>query len=294
MEQSKSIQALVKLIDDPDENIFTHVRDELMNFGSKAIPFLEDSWEKDNYGLVFQSRIEQIIHDIQFKTVKNKLTEWIKSPEKDLLRGALIINEYQFPNLDDTMIQDKIQKIRKDIWLEMNNSQTAYEKVRVFNKVFYGKYHFTGNSKDYHSPMNSFISTVLETKKGNPLTLSLIYSVIAQSLDMPVYGVNLPNHFILVYLDENGTNELLEKDNHFGALFYINAFSRGGIFDDNEIKAFLNGINKQELREYFEPCSNSDILKRMLTNLINSYQQIGNSEKVQELTELRSLFDPEL
>lgn len=294
MEQSKSIQALVKLIDDPDENIFTHVRDELMNFGSKAIPFLEDSWEKDNYGLVFQSRIEQIIHDIQFKTVKNKLAEWIKSPEKDLLRGALIINEYQFPNLDDTMIQDKIQKIRKDIWLEMNNSQTAYEKVRVFNKVFYGKYHFTGNSKDYHSPMNSFISTVLETKKGNPLTLSLIYSVIAQSLDMPVYGVNLPNHFILVYLDENGTNELLEKDNHFGALFYINAFSRGGIFDDNEIKAFLNGINKQELREYFEPCSNSDILKRMLTNLINSYQQIGNSEKVKELTELRSLFDPEL
>lgn len=289
--EDKSIQALVRLIDDPDENIFYHVRDELINIGEQAIPFLEDSWEKENYGLTFQTRIEQLIHDIQFNHVKKRLKNWIDSPDKDLLEGALIINEYQYPNMDENIVREKIQKIRKDIWLELNDYQTAYEKVRVFNKIFYGRYEFAGNSKDYHSPLNSFISTVLETKKGNPLTLSVLYSVIAQSLDMPVYGVNLPNHFILVYLDENGTKAIFDEENEFGALFYINAFSRGGIFDDNEIKAYLNGIHKPESREYFEPCSNSAILMRMLTNLINSFQQIGNKEKVDELLELRSLFD---
>lgn len=289
--EDKSIQALVRLIDDPDENIFYHVRDELINIGEQAIPFLEDSWEKENYGLTFQTRIEQLIHDIQFNHVKKRLKMWIDSPDKDLLEGALIINEYQYPNMDENIVREKIQKIRKDIWLELNDYQTAYEKVRVFNKIFYGRYEFAGNSKDYHSPLNSFISTVLETKKGNPLTLSVLYSVIAQSLDMPVYGVNLPNHFILVYLDENGTKAIFDEENEFGALFYINAFSRGGIFDDNEIKAYLNGIHKPESREYFEPCSNSAILMRMLTNLINSFQQIGNKEKVDELLELRSLFD---
>ncbi len=291
MQKEKSIQALVQLIDDPDENIFCHVRDELINIGEQAIPFLEDSWEKENYGLVFQSRIEQLIHDIQFNNVKTKLEQWISAPDKDLLEGALIINEYQYPNLDENILREKIQKIRKDIWLELNDYQTAYEKVRVFNKIFYGRYEFAGNSKDYHSPLNSFISTVLETKKGNPLTLSLIYSVIAQSLDMPIYGVNLPNHFILVYLDENGTKASFNESNEHGALFYINAFSRGGIFDDNEIKAYLSGINKPSSREYFEPCSNSAILARMLTNLINSFQQIGNKEKVDELLQLRALFD---
>jgi regulator of sirC expression with transglutaminase-like and TPR domain len=292
VQKEKSIQALVQLIDDPDENIFFHVRDELINIGEQAIPFLEDSWEKENYGLIFQSRIEQLIHDIQFNNVRTKLQHWIAAPEKDLLEGALIINEYQYPNLDENILRENIQKIRKDIWLELNDYQTAYEKVRVFNKIFYGRYEFSGNSKDYHSPLNSFISTVLETKKGNPLTLSLIYSVIAQSLDMPIYGVNLPNHFILVHLDENGTKASFNEGNEHGALFYINAFSRGGIFDDNEIKAYLNGINKPSTREYFEPCSNSAIMVRMLTNLINSFQQIGNKEKVDELIRLRALFDP--
>lgn len=280
------------MIDDPDENIFYHVRDELINIGEQAIPFLEDSWEKENYGLTFQMRIEQLIHDIQFNNVKQKLKSWIDSPEKDLLEGALIINEYQYPNLDAAIIREKIQKIRKDIWLELNDYQTAYEKTRVFNKIFYGRYEFSGNSKDYHSPLNSFLSTVLETKKGNPLTLSVLYSIIAQSLDMPVYGVNLPNHFILVYLDENGIKASFNEENDHGALFYINAFSRGGIFDDNEIKAYLKSVQKPESREYFEPCSNSAILSRMLTNLINSFQQIGNKEKVDELMELRDLFDP--
>jgi regulator of sirC expression with transglutaminase-like and TPR domain len=292
VQKEKSIQALVQLIDDPDENIFYHVRDELINIGEQAIPFLEDSWEKENYGLTFQSRIEQLIHEIQFNNVKTKLQHWIATPEKDLFEGALIINEYQYPNLDENTLRESIQKIRKDIWLELNDYQTSYEKVRVFNKIFYGRYEFAGNSKDYHSPLNSFISTVLETKKGNPLSLSLIYSVIAQSLDMPIYGVNLPNHFILVFLDENGTKASFNEDNEHGALFYINAFSRGGIFDDSEIKAYLSGINKTSIREYFEPCSNSAILARMLTNLINSFQQIGNKEKVDELTQLRSLFDP--
>ena len=291
LNSEKSIQALVRLIDDPDDTIFEHIRDELINHGTKAIPFLESSWEDDDYGLLFQSRIEDLIHDIQFMAIKTELQEWIDSPHKDLLEGAFIISRYQYPNLDDQIVLNKIQEIRKDIWLEISERQTAYEKVRVFNKVFYGKYKFTGNSKDYQSPLNSFINTVIETRRGNPLSLCLLYSVIAQSLDLPIYGVNLPNHFILTYLDENNINAFINTDNKHGSLFYINAFSKGGIFDESEIKQFLQGLNKPESREYFEPCSNSSIITRMLTNLISSFQQSGSTEKVNELIELRNLFD---
>lgn len=291
MSSEKSIQALVRLIDDPDDNIFEHVRDELLNLGLEAIPFLESSWEEENLGLLFQSRIEDLIHEIQFKAVKTELKEWIDSPHKDLLTGALIVARYQYPNLDEQAVHQKIQQIRRDIWLEISEKHTAYEKVRVFNKIFYGKYNFTGNTKDYHSPQNSFINSVIETRKGNPLSLCLLYSVIAQSLDLPIYGVNLPNHFILTYLDENNINELVDTKNEFGNLFYINAFSRGGIFDDSEIRQFLTSLNKPFDRNFFEPCSNSAIISRMLTNLITSFQQAGSSEKVSELIELRDLFD---
>ncbi len=291
MRDPKSIEALVRLIEDPDETIYGHVRDELMSCGSSVIPFLESSWETEDYGLVFQSRIESLIHEIQLSEIKNDLKQWIASSSKDLLTGAIIIARYQYPNLVEEEIHQKIQAIRKDIWLEISDDQTAYEKVRIFNKVFYGKYGFSGNSKDYHAPINSCINTVLQMRKGNPLSLCVLYSVIARSLDMPVYGVNLPNHFILTYLDEDKMISFIDPENKYGNLFYINAFSKGGIFDAEEIRAFLKGLNKPELREYFEPCSNSSIIKRMLTNLINSFQQVGNLDKVNELIDLRNLFD---
>ena len=291
VKDEKSIQALVRLIEDPDENIFEHVRDELVTFGPSVIPFLETSWEEDDLGLLFQSRIENLIQEIQFNSTKNELKGWIENPHKDLLEGAIIIAKYQYPNLDEEKIRLSIQEIRKSIWLEINPNNTAFEKVRIFNKVFYGHYHFTGNSKNYHSPSNSFINTVLDTKKGNPLSLCLLYSIIAQSLDMPVYGVNLPNHFVLAYMDELNISSELSDEETFGVLFYINGFSKGGIFDKNEIKEFLKGLNIAESREFFEPCTNSAIIKRMLTNLITAFQQAGSAEKVNELTELRNLFD---
>lgn len=281
-------------MDDPDENVYEHVRDELISQGPDVIPFLETSWEEENLGLLFQSRIEDLIHDIQYNSVQERLSTWIKNPHKDLLEGSLIVSSYQFPGIDEDKVREMIQEIRKDIWLEINPNHTAFEQVRIFNKIFYGKYHFSGNSKNYHSPLNSFINTVLESKKGNPLSLCIIYSIIAQSLDMPIYGVNLPNHFVLAYMDKNNIVQEIHNEENYGVLFYINAFSKGGIFDKNEIKEFLKGLNKPESREYFEPCSNSSIIMRMLTNLIVAFQQAGNVSKVEELTALRDLFDLEL
>ena len=219
-----SIQALIHLIDDPDESIFLHVRDRLLQYGPDAIPFLEHSWEEKDFGLIFHNRIENLIHEIQFEDIKSQLVLWQNS-DKDLLRGAIIIAKYQYSGLIESDIHTAIQEIRKDIWLELSHKQTAFEKVRVFNKIFFGKHRFHGDSKHFHSPMNSYINTVLESRKGNPLSLSILYSVIAQSLDMPVYGVNLPNHFILSYMDEDGINQFLENKNEHGVLFYINPFS---------------------------------------------------------------------
>jgi regulator of sirC expression with transglutaminase-like and TPR domain len=285
-----SIQALVKLIDDPDENVFGHVKDQLLKCGLEAIPYLEHSWETDYYGLIFQTRVEQIIHEIQFEETKNELVAWSKSNDKDLLEGAIVIAKYQYPHLDEQLIRETIQAIRRDIWLEINDNQTAFEQIKIFNRVFFSHYKFQGDAKNFHSPVNSYINTVIESKKGNPLSLCLIYSIVAQSLDLPVYGVNLPNHFVLAYMDSKHTNYMINQQNEFGVLFYINAFSRGSIFDVNEIKDFLNKYKIEHHREYFEPCSNSAIIKRMLTNLISSFQQIGNSEKVEELSQLRDLL----
>jgi uncharacterized membrane protein len=144
------------------------VHDRLLSYGADAIPFLENSWEDQDFGLLFQSRIETIIHEIQFEEIRRKLTNWIASSDKDLLTGSIIIAKYQYPGLDESAIRGQIETIQKDVWLEINQKQTALEKVRIINKVFFGLHHFQGNAKTFHSPLNSYINTVLETKKGNP------------------------------------------------------------------------------------------------------------------------------
>ena len=287
----QSIRALIQLVDDPDDAIYNHVRESIIQLGTSAIPFLETSWDDERYGLIYQERIAQLLHEIQYEDVKQQLKRWVDSPEKDLIEAAVCIARYQHPGIGEEIIRATLEQIRKDIWLELNDQLTAFEQVKILNHVFFETFKFHGDTKNYHDPSNSFIDLVLSNRKGNPLSLSLIYSYIAQSLGIPIYGVNLPNHFILAYLDENGSNKFLANQNEFGVLFYLNPFSKGSILDANAIKDFLNGMHLPATREYFEPCSNTTIIRRMLTNLISSFQEVGNADKVNELIELRDLLD---
>lgn len=291
MANGNSLHALIALMDDPDEQVYAHVRDRVLEIGPEAIQQLQTSWEESDLGLLFQSRIENLIHEIQFEACKTDLTTWYASSSKDLLKGALIVAKYQYPGLDEQSVLDYIERMRRDCWLEINPNMTAFEAVRIINKVIFEQYGFVGNSKNYNSSNNSYINTVIESRKGNPLSLSLIYSIIAQKLELPIYGVNLPNHFILAYMDNNGTNLFMSNGNEYGVLFYINTFSKGSIFQKEDIQQFLQSIQVTPDASHFQPCSNSDIIRRMLTNLIAAFQQVGSHEKVNELCELRSLLD---
>jgi regulator of sirC expression with transglutaminase-like and TPR domain len=111
---------------------------------------------------------------------------------------------------------------------------------------------------------------VLESKKGNPISLCVVYMLVAQKLNMPVYGVNLPNLFILTYK----TNDLQ---------FYINAFNKGLIFTKEDINNYLAHLNLAPLDIFYQPCSNVEIVSRVIRNLIISFEKLGELEKVDEL-----------
>jgi regulator of sirC expression with transglutaminase-like and TPR domain len=291
MVNTLSLEALIKLMDDPDEDVYEQVKDKLLHFGSEAVPFLENSWEQLDYGQLFQSRMENLIHEIQFESVKSDLEAWIKSPEKDLLRGVCIIARYQFPDLIQAEVEAQIGTIQQTIWLELSNSLTAYEVVKTFNKILFEFYGFSGDTKHFSSPFNSCINSVLESRKGNPLTISVLYSILAQRLSIPIYGVNLPNHFILAYIDEHRAMQTLEPNKpSTGIFFYINAFSKGTLFSKQDIDDFLTKIDKPQRKEYYEPCSNSSIMIRMLNNLIAAYTEQEKHEKVSEIITLRDCF----
>jgi regulator of sirC expression with transglutaminase-like and TPR domain len=193
------------------------------------------------------------------------------------------VARYQYPDLNEAQLLTHLDKIKRDAWLEMNENLTAMEQVKVMNKVFFEIHGFSGNTQNYHAPQNSFINLALETKKGNPLMLSIIYMEVARSAGLPVFGINLPEHFVLGYKDEHNILPDVPDDENSRILFYINPFSKGDIFGRKEIHAFLKQLKIQREKSYFEPCTNKEMMQRLIRNLMNSYHKLGYLEKVSEL-----------
>jgi regulator of sirC expression with transglutaminase-like and TPR domain len=218
--------------------------------------------------------------------------KWASNSSNDLLTGTLLIARYQYPDLDEDKVRSQLNKLRKDIWLELNESMTPQEQVLIINKVLFDLHGFNGNTANFHAPQNSFINTVLETKKGNPLLLSIIYSILAQQLDIPIYGVNLPEHFILAYQDIRGNSPVEYTYPEAGILFYINAFSKGSIFGKNDIDQFLKKLDLEYNKIFYEPCSNIDMIRRILRNLAFSWQKLGEPDKVDEINDLIDCLNP--
>ena len=279
----KEVIALITLLDDPDEVIYSQVKERFVILGPPAIPHLETAWE-NSFDAIMQKRIEIIIHTIQFEILQKALKKWAIEEQEDLLKGILILSRYQYPDLNETKIRKDLDQIKQDVWLELNDDLTAIEKVKVLNHILFEVHQFSGNITNYHAPQNSFINNVLESKKGNPLMLSVLYMLICKELNIPIYGINLPQHFVLAYLNDYAN--LIDVNNKTlsnNILFYINPFSKGLIFNQKDIDQFLKQLNLEPEAKYYIPCSNIEIVKRSLNNLIFSYEKLGYLEKVDEL-----------
>ena len=185
------VDALIRLLDDSDSEIYNQIQDRLVHYGKEVIPILETAWSS-SMDAIMQERIESIIHKIQLDDLRHEMHVWAHSGSHDLIKGALLVARYQYPELKYEDIQKMLDKLRKDAWLEMNDGLTAMEQVKVLNKIFFDIHGFSGNTQNYHAPQNSFINIALETKRGNPLMLSILYLEIARSAGIPIYGVNLP------------------------------------------------------------------------------------------------------
>lgn len=279
------INSLIKLLDDPDKEIFDHIHHKLLSYGGEVIEYLESAWEQA-FDPIQQERIANLVHEIQFGNVRDELKLWYQGGAFDLLQGVLIINKYQYPDLDEQKVINQIEAIKRDVWLQMMYDASPAEQVKLINHVFYNIHGFSGNTTNHQDPQNSYLSQVIDTKKGNQISLAIIYSIIAQKLDIPVYGVNLPQHFILAYVDETQESEF-----EGGILFYINAFNKGFIFGRRDVDMFLKQLNLKAEKQFYEPCSNPEIIKRVLRNLISAYENLGSTDKVAELNELLNILE---
>ncbi len=283
------LESLIKLLDDPDDSVFDLVLVEILKEDVSIVDRLEHIWETSFEDLV-QKRIEFIIQEIQLKDTKDKIKNWASQKTLDLFEGIFLISRYQYPELKLKSIQIQLEKIRKDVWLEFKNSLTSLEKITILNHIFFDRYKFKIDRDNTELPQNSYINRVLDTRRGNPISIAIIYTLVARSLNLPVHYIDFDSSPLVGYFDKDMARLVNEEDNNSQILFYINPSNKGAIIGPKEVDYMRQSAYIPDQKHQPEACSDRIIIKRLVEKLSNDYKQAGLLEKVNYLKEIAEIL----
>jgi hypothetical protein len=275
------LNLLIHLLDDPDQEAFQQVSHEILNLGLPAVEPLEEAWFNTNDQLTRQ-RIEELVHSIQYDGLYNELTAWVATGGADLLRGFLIATRFQYPNLEEEKLLSDLNKLTRSVWLELNDNLTSLEKIKVLNHVLFGINEIGGEITDTHVPDHFFLNNLLQSHRGNAISIGILYIIIAQKLTLPVKGVDLTGNFISCFTHVPADF----KDDYkpvSEVKFYINPFAMGAVFTRKEILLYLEKAGIEPAVNCFSPTDNITVMKRWCYDLMQAYLEHGMKEKAREL-----------
>ncbi len=277
--------ALVRLLDDPDPQVFHQVKKRFIKEGKQVLPMLQKEWNKQ-LDMSEILKIEEIINAINFKDFNHAFKNLLTENPDDILKGFLILTKFYFTETEEHTIFQEIEKIKKDIWLEMNFNLTALEKIRIFNHFFYDIHQFK-ISYDFKI-QNTFLNKILTHKTGNPISLGILYAFFAQQAELPVFGVNAGNKFLLAYL--NAPIYKVADIKNDDILFFIDPSNNGKLLDKNTVETTLLKEKKVKDINEIKPFRNLFFIRYWLTYSIVMFQKLGYSEKVEAFQQVWKSF----
>ena len=154
----------------------------------------------------------------------------------------------------------------------------SIEKIRAFSEFLFNEKKFRGNTDDYYAPSNSFLSDIIETGLGNPVSLSVLSILIARRAGITLRGVNMPGHFILRFDPGDG-------------VVFLDPFNGGKILSEKDYTMLLIDSGIDPSPHFFSAVGNIVILKRMYRNLINYHSVEGDYRKEMTLRQHFSILE---
>ena len=296
----QEVKAMVRLLDDEDREVSSLVYDKLVSLERQILPELERILSEEDHDELVHGQVGGVISEIRMKGQVEAFTEWAQNRSHDLFEGVFLVAKYRYPELERQRLLNKVDELKLEAWLDFHNKLSSLEKIDILNHVFFEKHKFRGDHESYFSPANSYLNTVIERRRGIPITMSVLYSLVAQRLNLPVFGVNMPHHFILAYMDDSNQREKyyfqernqLQDPGTGEVLFYINPFEQGSVFSKTSIDQYLAKTNLQPRPSYYHPCDNITIVARILRNLIFAYDRLQERLRMQELKAIYQALEP--
>ncbi len=257
------VEQLVSLLEDSDETVTDQVEKRFLSFGIEVIGMLEDQLLQTSSEIV-HNKCNSIIHSLRLlplQRLTSLIMNSISEDEEFILEESLfLLSQFRYPRITHEEVFSQIDVISKEVStllvdLQVQNSLTT---LMMLNQVFFEQLHYRAATNDFYSPENTYLASMLQSKQGIPISLCVLYLIIAQRVGIDIYGVGMPLHFV-VY------------NPHLG--IYIDVFNNGVFLSEAECKKFIVNSGFQFETYMLEKATNVSIIVRTARNLVHAHKK---------------------
>lgn len=267
----RSLRSLISLLDDDDPRSLRLVKERLFDAGVAALPYLEEA--RGSSEPEFAARLDAVAEELRLRDLQGRFAALAAERVPDLEEGALLLSRFGHPRTDPAVYRTWLDRVAVAAGEEIPEDCGVGEAVRRLANHLFQAMGFGGNEANYYDPDNSYLSRVIDTRRGIPVSLSVLYLLAAKRLRIPVYGVGTPGHFLLGYRESD-------------APCFIDCFRAGRRMDAPEVRRMLVRNGYEFKPAYLKPCGPREILARMMRNLLSIYQKTGAVERAERLSSL--------
>jgi regulator of sirC expression with transglutaminase-like and TPR domain len=266
------MRTLVGLLDDEDPASLTLVRDQILRIGEPILPFLDDFRASCPGALT--ARVDALSHELKVRNLKTAFARFSASADCDLEKGSWLVCRVGYAGINPAVYTDWLDKVALGIRRALPQDADHYATMQQLNITLFQELGFSGNEKRYYDPDNTYLNRVIETRRGIPVSLSVLYLLIGRRLGLPLFGVGTPGHFLVGFRESNQSS------------FFIDPFHKGRLLNAQDVRRMLLRSGYEFRHEYLEKASNREILARMMRNLISIYQKSGVTDRSETLSVL--------
>lgn len=200
-----------------------------------------------------------------------------------LLAGAVAIARHHDDAADVAECGAMLDAMAFEIRSRVRGTQPQARLAHLHEHLFV-ELGYLGNSLNYHDSKNSFLPTVVEGRRGLPITLSLVYKLVADRIGLNVHGIGLPGHFCAGVALDDGTTMI------------VDCFAGGRLLtlaDAEQRARDTYGPQFEWSDGLLRPVTHRHWLTRMMQNLLHTFGERDQMTDVGAMLELELLLWPE-
>jgi regulator of sirC expression with transglutaminase-like and TPR domain len=249
-------QAILGLLDDPSPVVREELLKELRRLEDVGVSLMRKALREQSGGPL--KAAEYFLQQLTGPDPVTAVVEFIHSLHYELETGMILLSRVLHPDMPVETIHQPLGQIARRVREVMPVPASGWERCKAMNRVLFHEFGFRGNAEDYEDPYNSFMHTVLRRRKGIPVSLTVLYLLVAERCGLEVVPIAIPGHFLVgCFLD--------------GEPFYLDAYNRGRLIGHEDLREYLTRLRVHYDPQWLSPATASEVLCRVCRNLSHHF-----------------------